>query len=797
MYVSLKLDDQAQSSQADGKPFFKNLDDFVKHVSSLKLSGWTKSTEKKNCSLHLSLSDGVHHLPRYQLIVDSSLGFSVSVYGWFLPDDHPIYLTYKRSVRFTKIFPLLSHVCELELCTGLTSTHVHDIQDPVGGTFKFVRHSIPKVIDPLDFESSPAMQVTVYMRHNSCLILAETDQCSVCQMADTAECKRLSRASRKMKTPVKDQASLRNTSHERLVVTLKEKRLECNQLKRNVEQMKKSIKNNSIPVASDLHSDLLSILCGQSLECFPMMKIFWEQQQRAMACGNARQMRWHPMMIRFCLSLAIKSPAAYDGFKNVLQLPSRRRLRDYKNVIRPQVGFSSQVIKELISQTKKFSGIQRYIVLLFDEMKVQSNLVFDKTTNELIGFVDLGDPNVNYATLDSVDQLATHVLVFYVRGLATDLKFSFAYFATTGVTSYQIMPLFWKAVSLLEISCNLQVVATVSDGASFNRKFYKMHRGLQTNAIDDSVVYKTINIFRPDHYIYFFSDAPHLIKTCRNCLFNSGSGRCSRYMWNNDKYLLWQHVVDAYKQDLDNGLHMLPNLSADHILLNSYSVMKVKLAVQVLSDSMAVALRQLLGDEASETSKLCGMMNKFFDCMNVRSVTEHRHKNNANVKPYTDVNDERLDWLQSGFLCYLNTWKNNIQRRGNNFSTNAKAKMFISWQTFEGFKITSYSTKEVVPLLLHEGFEYVLTERFCQDVLEEYFGYQRGMQRRADNPSLKEFGYNANAIAIQRQLAPIIHGNVSGRHCRGRRQRLGDLINEPLHARNASKKRRRFDDDNE
>lgn len=161
------------------------------------------------------------------------------------------------------------------------------------------------------------------------------------------------------------------------------------------------------------------------------------------------------------------------------------------------------------------------------------------------------------------------------------------------------------------------------------------------------------------------------------------------------------------------------------------------------------------------------------------------------------MNDERLDWLQSGFLCYLNTWKHNIQQRGNNFSANAKAKMFISWQTFEGFKITTYSTKEVVPLLLHEGFEYVLTERFCQDVLEEYFGYQRGMQRRADNPSLKEFGYNANAIAIQGQLAPIIQGNVVGRHRRGCRQRLADVINESLHARNASKKRRRFDDDND
>ena len=168
------------------------------------------------------------------------------------------------------------------------------------------------------------------------------------------------------------------------------------------------------------------------------------------------------------------------------------------------------MITELKSQTKAFSGIQRYIVLLFDEMKIQSNLVFDKHTNELIGFVDLGNATVNYATLDNIDELETHVLVFYVRGLATELKFCAAYFATTGDTSYQIisyqiMPLFWKVVSLLEICCSLQEVATVSDGASFNRNFYRMHRGLHRNAVDDSVVYKTINIFRPDHEIFFSS----------------------------------------------------------------------------------------------------------------------------------------------------------------------------------------------------------------------------------------------------------------------------------------------------
>mgnify|MGYP001792705560 CR=1 FL=1 len=172
----------------------------------------------------------------------------------------------------------------------------------------------------------------------------------------------------------------------------------------------------------------------------------------------------------------------------------------------------------------------------------------------------------------------------------------------------------------------------------------------------------------------------------------------------------------------------------------------------------------------------------------------NKTRNKPNIKPYTTVNDERLTWLQTDFLNYLNTWKNNIQQRGNNFTATAKAKIFISWQTFEGFKITSYSTIEIIRLLLQDGFDYVLTERFCQDVLEEYFGYQRGMGRRADNPSLKEFGYNANAIAIQGQLAPMVQGNIIGRHQQGHRQQYSGVSWEPRNARKSSTKKRQFDD---
>ena len=157
----------------------------------------------------------------------------------------------------------------------------------------------------------------------------------------------------------------------------------------------------------------------------------------------------------------------------------------------------------LKSETSSYFDVQRYIVLLFDEMKVNANLVLDKATGELIGFTDLGDPELNFAALEKVDVIASHALVFLVRGVCTELKFALAHFATSGITAAQMMPLFWEAVGILETSCNLWVVVATSDGASPNRRFYRLHKELNAGAGGD-LCYRTVNFYAPHHFIYFF-----------------------------------------------------------------------------------------------------------------------------------------------------------------------------------------------------------------------------------------------------------------------------------------------------
>ena len=75
-----------------------------------------------------------------------------------------------------------------------------------------------------------------------------------------------------------------------------------------------------------------------------------------------------------------------------------------------------------------------------------------------------------------------------------------------------------------------QFVAFACDGATPNRKFFKMHGN------GSKLIYKTPNIYSddPGGEIYFFADVPHLLKTTRNCWSNSFAHLWSRALWVGD-----------------------------------------------------------------------------------------------------------------------------------------------------------------------------------------------------------------------------------------------------------------------
>ena len=165
---------------------------------------------------------------------------------------------------------------------------------------------------------------------------------------------------------------------------------------------------------------------------------------------------------------------------------------------------------------------RKYVGLLLDEMKVKEGLVYNKTTGEIVGFTDLGDVNEQLLRLEQGGEnplVVKYVLVLMVRGIMFNVEFPYAHFGTRGITGELLYPIVWEAIRRLEAS-GLKVICITADGASANRKFFRMHHDKSDS---NSFTYKAQNPYSTDNrWVYIISDPPHLMKTVRNCWLHSG-----------------------------------------------------------------------------------------------------------------------------------------------------------------------------------------------------------------------------------------------------------------------------------
>ena len=87
-------------------------------------------------------------------------------------------------------------------------------------------------------------------------------------------------------------------------------------------------------------------------------------------------------------------------------------------------------------------SMYRFVVLALDEMKIREDLVFDKVTGEITGFIDYGEESLNVRFNElrrkcqnqnpDKREVATHMLTMMVQGLSFHLNLPIANFATTG-----------------------------------------------------------------------------------------------------------------------------------------------------------------------------------------------------------------------------------------------------------------------------------------------------------------------------------------------------------------------------
>ena len=133
-------------------------------------------------------------------------------------------------------------------------------------------------------------------------------------------------------------------------------------------------------VDKGLHNDLTTIMndnVNEIQKAFPegsFRHIFWDQQQENTKKVDARQYRWHPLIIKWCLNLKLMSSVGYHAMRSsgFVTLPSKRTLRDYTNYIKCVPGYQQEVVDMMKKESKcdELSDGKRYVTILLDEMKI-------------------------------------------------------------------------------------------------------------------------------------------------------------------------------------------------------------------------------------------------------------------------------------------------------------------------------------------------------------------------------------------------------------------------------------------
>ena len=88
--------------------------------------------------------------------------------------------------------------------------------------------------------------------------------------------------------------------------------------------LKEAVRKESVILDQPLHKDLFTIM-DQQLQLSSrssddiskdFKQLFWGEQLKAFSAKNKRSVRWHPLIIKWCLYLHHRSSGAYEALRN-------------------------------------------------------------------------------------------------------------------------------------------------------------------------------------------------------------------------------------------------------------------------------------------------------------------------------------------------------------------------------------------------------------------------------------------------------------------------------------------------
>jgi hypothetical protein len=137
-------------------------------------------------------------------------------------------------------------------------------------------------------------------------------------------------------------------------------------------------------------------------------------------------------------------------------------------------GLQFDILNWLNVKMERMCNQERDVTLMLDEMQVNKELEYDKSLNMYLGKIsDDVVVHSNSSNDKSVD-LASHALVYMIRGLTSNRKQVIAYYLTGSSVSGIALWRITKGIIQSLAGCNINVRAVVPDMGAGNRAMWKI-----------------------------------------------------------------------------------------------------------------------------------------------------------------------------------------------------------------------------------------------------------------------------------------------------------------------------------
>ena len=309
------------------------------------------------------------------------------------------------------------------ICAGNDDERFQSLPRTTKGVFLDIKGKLVTFISPMPgllMQSSLVGNTTAHVehgtvRHVNCELLLDnktTKRCKVCiSYRKVLRAIASRRARSDLPTAATNQCSQMNNRwrtcselSNKMSHLVAEVRLNKARVQTLTAKLEEASHQDGIAVDSSTHSDLVTIMSENTANVassYPensLPRLFWDQQLKATQHKNGKSMRWHPMMVKWCLYLQHLAGKGYEMLRQsgCLSLPSPRTLRDYTYYNSTTIGFSAATDEELLNVFKANGWSeewQKVVVVLMDEVYIREEVVFHKHTGQILGLVNLGDIN--------------------------------------------------------------------------------------------------------------------------------------------------------------------------------------------------------------------------------------------------------------------------------------------------------------------------------------------------------------------------------------------------------------------